>query len=120
MPSWTCSARGRPCWLIAERDVQCTSVLEEAQLDAQCALSVLLSDGRDTQCASSVLELPNETCSTRRRCCWLVGDAGLMRKPAYVTVYEQDSGGMRTEERKKALESSRRVSCTSRKSRLPR
>ena len=76
-----------------ERDVQCTtSVLKEAELDAQCALSVLLSDRRDAQCASLVFGLPNETCSTRRRCCWLVGDAGLMRKPAYVTVYERDLG----------------------------
>ena len=67
----------------AKLDVQCTLLvlaLMETELDAQCALSILAlrETELNTQCALSVLVL--------------VGDAGLVVKPAYATVYEQDSG----------------------------
>ena len=54
------------------------------------------------------IEVPSGTCSTRRRSCCLVVDAGSLVKPAYVAVYERDSGD---EDRRgvEGPESSRRV-----------
>ena len=95
----------------AKLDVQCTLLvlaLMETELDAQCALSILAlrETELNTQCALSVLVL--------------VGDAGLVVKPAYATVYEQDSGVRGPKREAEGPESSRRVTCTNRKSRLSR